>query len=78
MSDSDEVVVQNAKLILEVQAGVIPGEPNHDLTRRWVIGEYELDDKNKLVDVQGAALNYAAILQNPEFVNWVRLDWVWL
>lgn len=67
-----------AKLILEVQAGVIPGEPMPELTRRWALTSEDIEVDNKMADAQGAALNYAALLQNPQRVNWVRLDWVWL
>lgn len=62
---------------IEVTAGVIPGQPMPEHHRVWHFTEEDLNEKHKFIDGSGSALNYAANLQNPNFVNWVRLDWVW-
>lgn len=67
-----------AKLIIEVQAGIIPGTPIDTYSKRWVLSFEEVQDTDALIAAQGAAMNYALIIQNPSNVNWVRLDWVWL
>lgn len=67
-----------AKLIIEVTAGIIPGEPIDSLTRRWVLTVDEVRDMNTLTDAGGAAMLYAAAMANPAQNNWVRHEWTWL
>lgn len=92
---------ERALLIIEVQAGLIPGQPIDSLTKRFVMTETEFaeamatearknDDPNKqrdhpisapdvlLSEVKGRAMAYQALLQHPAFVNWVRMEWIWL
>ena len=62
---------------IQVKAGIIPGEAQPELTRTWEFTKEDLDNPPKYVDDTGAAMNYAMSLQNPQEVNWVKLEWVW-
>lgn len=74
------------KLIIEVVAGLLPGEPIPEFTRRW---DWSSEQQQRLLsgdraaaqeysDMAGASREYAASLEDPRKVNWVRRDWVWL
>jgi hypothetical protein len=79
MSDS-------ARMIIEVVAGIVPGKnPEPEFTHRWAVTSDEwhlstdevrwqlLHDRNQL------ALTYAAeLMERPDRLNWVRVDWIWL
>lgn len=77
-----------AKLVIEVQAGVILGEPDPELTKRWAMTSEEWEAAEKagphqattlLATRMGEAQGYAGLLGlQPNRFNWVRLDWVWL
>lgn len=63
-----------------VEAGVVPGIPQPELTRNFGMtsGEYELGNRweiftKKMVE----SIEYARRLHNPEKLNWVTLKWVW-
>lgn len=69
-----------ARCVWEVVAGIIPGQPIPDFTKRWAMtaSEYESPDAfqiyaKRMMD----ATEYMQALQNPKQVNWVRLDWIW-
>lgn len=75
-----------AKLLIEVVAGLMPGTPMPKYTRRWA---WTSDDQQKLVAgdeeakvkyvrIAGESREYAASLEDPRTVNWVRRDWLWL
>jgi hypothetical protein len=74
------------KLLIEVQAGVIVGEPIPEYSRRWSWSsedqaKLEAEDKEalyKYVRIAGESREYAASLEDPRRVNWVRRDWIWL
>lgn len=76
--------VKSARIIVEVVAGVIPGMPEDEWTRKYVIDSdtyYATTDKEKQViiaEVAGKAYGYAALLLNPNRFNWVRVDWIYL
>ena len=65
------------KLAIEVQAGIIPGEPMSEFTKAWHLTSEEYDDPDTYFAKAGAANLYALTLQNPSRVNWVRLEWIW-
>lgn len=65
------------KCSIHVTAGVVLGESISDLTRVWQFTQAHLDNPPTYIDQTGAAMNYAMSLQNPEKVNWVKLEWVW-
>jgi hypothetical protein len=74
------------KALIQVQAGVISGEPIAAFTKHWQYdaSDYELDCKTPqdlptIFSLRLAeAHDYAMGLSNPKHVNWVRIDWMWL
>jgi hypothetical protein len=79
-------VIVAAKALIEVCAGIIPGEAMDQFTKRWSYdtNDYELDltvpqNKPTIFSQQLAeAHDYAMGLSNPKCVNWVRVDWIWI
>ena len=78
--------MQAAKALFEVHAGIIPGIPMPEYTKRWC---YTSDDygKDKTVPKDEPTIfsqrlqeahDYAMGLSNPGYVNWVRVDWTWV
>lgn len=76
--------MESAKLIVEVVAGVIPQKPDPAHTKRWAITSKEWAEAgdtwpNLLAERNGQAQGYAALLMlQPDRLNWVRTDWIWL
>lgn len=78
--------MEAAKLIIEVQAGLIPGEPMPEYTRRWGwsssdqerLGAGDKEAYTLYIRMAGESREYAASLEDPRKVNWVRRDWIWL
>lgn len=76
----------SARLIVEVVAGLIPGgDPEPEHTRKFVITSAaweaagQMAQMEMLADVNGRAQGYAGLLMlQPDRINWVRTDWVWL
>jgi hypothetical protein len=76
---------QSARVLLEVVAGVLPGTPLPEYTRRWAITSAKWRQANDegeaselLAEYNGRAQGYAALLMlQPDAVNWVRTDWIW-
>lgn len=72
-----------ARVVVEVVAGLIPGQPMPEYTRRWGIDSEEWSDAGEkqmelLAEVNGKAQGYAALLMlQPNRLNWVRTDWIW-
>lgn len=77
------------RIIIEVTAGVLPGTPMKEYAKRFVItsgawyaqGAYEGKEeeaKMEVLKVYGTAQEYMRNLMNPQVVNWVRLDWIYL
>jgi hypothetical protein len=68
-----------ARCIWEVTAGLIPGQPDHTFTRRFVLTEPEWTEKGQDAydSVRAQALEYRDELEDHNILNWVRLDWVW-
>jgi hypothetical protein len=75
-----------AKAIIEVTAGVIPGQTMPEHTKRWgyTSEDYE-KDRNTAPDratvfsrYLDEAHDYAKGLSNPAYLNWVRVDWLWV
>lgn len=78
--------MEAAKLIIEVRAGLIPGESMPEYTRVW---SWTSSDQERLLNndpearalyirMAGESREYAASLENPRVHNWVRRDWIWL
>ena len=78
--------MESVKLIIEVVAGIIPNAPMPEHTRRWYWLSRDQDalergDKEasaKYISIAGESREYAASLENPRSLNWVRRDWLWL
>jgi hypothetical protein len=76
----------SARVIVEVVAGVIPEKPEAEFTRRWALtsdewatAEREGRSAEALAVLNGKAQGYAALyMLQPDRVNWVRTDWIWL
>ena len=66
------------KCSIVVSAGVVLGEPMGEYMRSWEITQKDLDWPPTYIDETGAAMNYAMSLQNPEKVNWVKFEWIWM
>jgi len=75
--------MESAKVIVEVVAGVIPEQPMPEHTKRWHISGKEWDEHHDpailLAETNGKAQGYAAFLMlQPDRLNWVRTDWIWV
>jgi hypothetical protein len=76
-----------ARVVAEVSAGIIPGTPDPEHSRRWAITSQAWHDAadtphgqmEALALLNGQASGYAALLMlQPDRVNWVRTDWIYL
>lgn len=75
-----------AKAIIEVYAGVIPGQPMAEFTKRWDYDSDDFEQDKKTPPDQPTifskrvqeAHDYAMGLSNPAYVNWVRVEWIWI
>lgn len=69
-------------------AGVIPGTPIPEYSKQW---SYNNDDyENDVVSYDGGetpsildrylkeAHDYSISITQPRYVNWVRLEWIWI
>jgi hypothetical protein len=73
------------RVMIEVVAGIIPGRPIPERTRLYFIGSAEWDaaspdEQQRLLMQRNAdALSRAAgLMAQPDRLNWVRVEWVWL
>lgn len=80
-------MADNAVLLIEVVAGLLPGkDPMPEHTRRYAITSTEWaearaknDEARLLAERNGQAQGYAAwLMLQPDYLNWVRVDWVWM
>lgn len=74
---------ESAKLVIEVTAGLIPERPEDEFTRRYAMTSRQWDDADNkgvaLAELNGRATGYAgSLMLQPDRLNWVRTDWVWL
>lgn len=77
--------METARFAVDVVAGLLPGTPDPELTRRWGVTSKEwqqaVDDGKQsalLAETAGRAAGYATLLQlQPDRVNWVKTEWVW-
>lgn len=91
--DGKTGTLESAKVIIEVTAGVIPGTPEPQFTRRWAITSREWEEAQQkdmmedgifhpmaelLVLRAAQADAYAMMLRDPSRINWTRTDWIWL
>lgn len=77
-------MADSAKVIVEVMAGVLPGDPEQEYVRRWFIGSEEWErlgvrQPEKLAELNGKAQGYAMwLMLQPDRLNWVRTEWLWV
>lgn len=77
--------MEQARVIVEVVAGLIPQQPEPEFTQRWAITSNEwhglADDVERaklLAETNGKAQGYAGwLMMQPDRLNWVRTDWIW-
>jgi len=78
-----------ARIIIEVLAGVIPGTPLPEYTKQFFIpsemwyreGNWKGRDneaQKEIVSIHMEAIKYMQGLWHPDYVNWVRCDWLYL
>jgi hypothetical protein len=78
--------MDQARVIVEVVAGLLPQRPEPEFTRRWAISSQEWSEageadrqSERLAELNGRAVGYAGLLMlQPDRLNWVRVDWIWL
>ncbi len=68
----------SVKLIIEVNAGIIPHEPMPEHRKLWSLTYEQTRDAEQWRRAHGEAVMYMLALQNPGAINWVRLDWIWV
>ncbi len=75
--------MDGSRFSIQVVAGVMPGVPDEEYTRRWTVSTSEWQ---KAVDEHGfgeliarkagEAAGYAGLLYLQQ-VNWVSTEWIW-
>ena len=78
-------MTDTAKMGIDVVAGILPGTPEDEFTRRWFLTSRDwqaADTLEKqlhlLCDIAGQANAYATYLMlQPDRLNWVKTEWVW-
>lgn len=77
------------RIIIEVTAGLIPGQRMEKYTKQFIItsdawyaqGAYDgkqEEAKLEILKIYGFAQEYARNLMNPQMLNWVNLNWLYL
>lgn len=68
------------RVSIEVVAGIIPGHPDPQHTRQFIITSDEWHDKTgeAAMKVYGFAQEYMRTLWNPQRVNWVQCVWMYM
>ena len=76
--------IQSARCGVDVMAGVLPGTPEDEFTRRFYITSAEWhnakgdEQAHLLTDLAGKANGYATYLMlQPDRLNWVKTEWIW-
>lgn len=78
--------MNHCKALITVTAGVLPGQAMAEYGKQWSYNsdDYEADSHtppdqptifSRYLD---EAHDYAKGLSNPGYVNWVRVDWLWV
>ena len=75
----------NAKVGIDVAAGLIPGNSMDEHFRQWFITSDEWHaakdgeaQARLLADMNGKAMAWAMYLMlQPDRLNWVKTEWVW-
>ena len=76
--------MEQARCAVDVVAGVLPGTPEDNFTRRfWITSadwhaEEGANQAELLSDLAGKASAWATYcMLQPDRLNWVKLEWVW-
>jgi hypothetical protein len=80
---------KSTRVLIEVVAGIVPNTIMPEHTKQFAItsdvwyaqGEYEErkeEAQMEAMKIYGVALEYMRSMMNPQRVNWVRLDWIYL
>ena len=80
---------ESVRIIIEVTAGVVPGTVIPEHTKQFIItsdawyvqGKYEGNEKLaklEILKIYGFAQEYARNLMDPQYLNWVSLNWLYL
>ena len=75
-----------AKAFFTVTAGIIIDEPMPEYSQQWGYTSRDIeadrkcppDEPTTFVAQRDAALSYARHMIDPDAVNWVRLEFIWL
>jgi hypothetical protein len=78
--------MQAAKAFFEVNAGVVPGVGIAEYHRAWGYTSEDYEHDKTVPEDQPTifsqrlkeAHDYAMGLSNPAYLNWVRVDWMWV
>lgn len=75
--------MQTTRCAVQVDAGLLPGTPESEYTKVWVIQSEawnapDADQGTLLSELIGKATDYSVFLMmQPDRFNWVRTEWVW-
>lgn len=70
--------MDTAKVIIEVTAGIILGQPMDEYTKKIVITSSQWDQPEEVMKAYGFAQEYMRTLWNPMNINWVTANWIYL
>ena len=78
--------LEAAKAIFEVHAGVIPGQPMPEYTRRWGYTSTDYQHDRSVPEGEDTIFTtrlkeahaYAMSITSPAYVNWVNVHWIWI
>lgn len=65
----------------QVVGGIIPDEPEDGLTRRFELTSDDMEVRHKqevFLARRMEAMSYAESLMDPNRLNWVRVEFLWL
>lgn len=75
--------MRTTRCAVQVDAGLVPGRPEPEFTKVWVIQSDEwhaegASQDDLLCDLAGKANAYATLLMmRPDRFNWVKTEWIW-
>jgi hypothetical protein len=65
-----------AKLLVEVQWGIIPGQV--DGNKQWGFDRAQVESASSWQELMASAYGEFEKRMDPSFHNWVTLTWLWL
>lgn len=66
----------SAKLLAEVQWGIIPGQV--DGNKQWGFTREQVETAESWQELLAAVYEEFNLRMNPEYHNWVTMTWLWL